>query len=176
MENNNKINYFELVERCASKKIDVEIANGKIEHAQILLEAMLRHGKKSVNIFTGRLDESLYASEKFKIWVDIYHRVSDGTLNFVIQSIADLQKHPLYAYVKAIDPNFDRIKFFIVKSNSAAFKNKNHFATMDGLAYREEVDDRKIRAIANFNDEKKNKELQATFNNLVQYQSIQYSS
>jgi len=170
---NKEIDYFKLVEKCASKKMDVEISNGQIEHAQILLQAMLRHGKDSVNIFTGKLDEKLYASLEFKTWMRVYYLISDGKLNFVIQKISNLQDHPLYIWAKEIDSKFDRIKFFITQENSEAFEHKNHFSTMDNLAYRDETDDGEVRAIANFNDEKKNKELQNKFNIFMQ-QSIQF--
>ncbi|CAB5496876.1 hypothetical protein [Bathymodiolus thermophilus thioautotrophic gill symbiont] len=170
---NKEIDYFKLVEECASKKMDVKISNGKIEHAQILLQAMLRHGKNSVNMFAGTLNKKLYASLEFRISVKIYHLISNGKLNFIIQDINNLQNHPLYVLVKSIDPRFDKIKFFIVKKDSEASKYKNHFSTMDDLAYRNEIDDEGVSAIANFNDKETNKEFRQKFNIFME-QSVQF--
>jgi len=158
-----EIDYYEIVENCASKKLDVEIANGQIDHAQILLEAMLRHGKKSIKIFTGALKEELYSDFRFKEWVKIYFLISTGKLTFLIQKIDNLKEHELYILAKELDPEAKRITFHILNDSSDAADETNHFAVMDDLAYRLEIDDERVEAKANFNDEKKNQELTNKF-------------
>lgn len=170
-----EIDYYELVENCASKKLDVEIANGKIDHAQILLEAMLRHGKKNINIFSGELKEELYSDFRFQTWVQVYYLISKGTLTFIIQNLDDLENHTLYSFVKELDPEFKRIKFYIVNKDSEASKEENHFAIMDDSAYRLETDDENVKAKANFNDKSKNTELTTKFNTFLT-QSTQYAA
>ncbi len=172
---NEEIDYYQLVEDCASKKLDVEISNAKIDHAQTLLEAMLRHGKKDVSIFSGTLNEELYSDFRFQSWVKIYHLISKGTLTFIIQNIDSLEEHTLYAFVKSIDPKFERIKFYIVNNNSDAASEINHFAIMDNLAYRLETDDERVKAKANFNDSIKNNELRNKFNTFLK-QSTQFAA
>jgi hypothetical protein len=158
-----EIDYYKLVENCASKKLDVEIANGQIDHAQILLEAMLRHGKKSIKIFTGALREELYSDFKFKVSVKIYFLISIGTLTFLIQNIDNLKEHELYKLARELDPKAKRITFHILNNSSDAGDETNHFAVMDNLAYRLEIDDERVEAKANFNDEKQNQELTKKF-------------
>ena len=146
------IAYRQFIERLADSQLDQRIPNGKPAHAAILFETMFKKAKDTVRIFTGDLLREAYGTQELlqsaksavergvRVQILLQHKQDRAWM--VAQPLIETVMHngrlPSNIEIRcAIEPY----------SNSA-----KHFAVMDHVGYRFEVDHAHCKAFANFNE------------------------
>jgi hypothetical protein len=163
-----KNSYFDLVNYLAKEKVDYEVPNSCIDHAEDIIISMLLNGEKELNIFSGELKSELFENDRFINNLKLYFALTDGKINVVVQNLSEqtLKNHRFFKEV--LEGGLEnRCKFYIAKDDTLAKSEIQHFQTMDSIGYRLESDADIIKATANFNDLNETKKLNNKFNNFI---------
>ena len=156
--------YFDLVNYLAKEKVNHEVPNSSIDHAEDIIVSMLLNGEKELNIFSGELKSDLFENDRFINNLKLYFALTEGKISVIIQNLSEktLKEHEFFKIIKENKLN-NRCKFFIVNEDTEAKREIEHFQTVDGIGYRLEKDTSQIKATANFYDPSKTKELNEKF-------------
>ena len=171
-----ELTYFESVSKLAKMHSDSDIPNSSIKHARDILITMVENSEKNINIFSGELRTEVYNDIDFIVSVVAFLKFNDdgkkGEMNVVVQNLtSDGIKETLFYRMLKYFKVLESCKFYVVDDGSEAKNYKEHFQTADGKAYRNEYDKAKIKAIANFNNPKKTKELDEQFTRCMKQSS-----
>lgn len=165
-----ELTYAEIVNDFARRKVDAEISNSKLPHAEAIMSTMVIYAKREVNIFCGTLDGDLYEQPEF-ISRAVVSMIMHNKVRFraVVQHLdaEALKENGFYKIVMEMDDIRDRCEFYTLNEGSTFKEDVEHFATMDDAAYRLETDTDSIKAIANFNDPGKTTELKNRFEQII---------
>jgi hypothetical protein len=156
--------YAELIQASIVKRDGTPIPNGTIEHATMLIEAMLRNAKSSVRILTGELNARLYGTEQIILAARQFLSDFDRKLEIVVEGKPEDKEiilNPLIVAIKS-SPN---LKIWRLKPERRD-QLKSHFALMDDDSYRYEPDKEEPSAIAAFGDKTFTKQLDKIFEGL----------
>ena len=163
--NKNTKEYYETIDECSKKDIDLLISNGQPKHAKYLMETIFNKAEKKVLIFTGHLNDYIYGNDDDKLVnnVIVFLDKQNTSLQIIIQENIEediIKAKKIIAF--AIEKNLtNKIQIFV---GNDAIRNINaHFAIADDIIYRLEYNHEKTLAEANFNDPATNKELLKIF-------------
>lgn len=159
--------YEEMVDDLARKKIDYDIPNGIPAHASVLISAMFKNAKNSMDIFCRELSNDVYNN----------NQLIDYAINFVIKEKGKIRvilerdlKQNLFErpiiYKIASEIYKEKDKKREVGSITVRVRGEdtsNHFCIMDKSAYRLEKDKAQRTASANFGNIGIAKELTESF-------------
>lgn len=173
--------YCKLVDECVTNKSDATIANGKPEHARYLIKSLFDQASNQIKLYTGNLAiEANNGNGSIPVygWDILIQSVIDflsdkkGKLSIVVQKNLDSGKeHPLIKEIKSANLE-NQVDIRTVSDNSDYNGLNSHFLVADNSAYRLEIDEEKIRAIANFNDSKMSSRLNGVFDVLYKNATI----
>jgi hypothetical protein len=149
--------YRDLVKLLAERKISLNIDNGYEDHARALIETIFSSSKKSIKIYSGKLDKDFYGKGSLSTsFSDFLKNNEKATLEIIVDD--GLRKEEL----TSLQSNFPgRFVFFDLSATEIRPNEGRHFIVGDGVSYREEklhsLDDsvKECKAVANFNDPKK---------------------
>jgi hypothetical protein len=142
--------YAELIQSSIAKRDGTPIPNGTIEHATMLIEAMLRNGKNSVRILTGELNARLYGTEQIILAARQFLSDFNRKLEIVVEGKSEdkeLILNPLIIAIKS-SPNLNIWRLKPERRDQL----KSHFSLMDDDSYRYEPNKEEPSAIAAFGD------------------------
>lgn len=155
--------YRKKVRQAALRRDGAPLYNGSLDHAAVLTEAMFEHGKKSVDIFTGRLNANAFATPDVLEKVSLFLSDSTHKVRVLIEEpeFVDTNDHPFVKkYAKHDDVTFKKLSADVAKHIDY------HFTVMDGDSYRFEEDKNIPSAIAAFGDKQGGKHLSNIFKQL----------
>jgi phosphatidylserine/phosphatidylglycerophosphate/cardiolipin synthase-like enzyme len=144
--------YRQFIERIADSQLNQRIPNGKPAHAAILFETMFKKAKDTVRIFTGDLSREAYGTQE--LLQSAKSAVQRGvTVQILLQHKKDrawMVAQPLIetAMYNGSLPSNIEVRCAIEPYSSST----KHFAVMDHVGYRFEVDHDHCKAFANFNE------------------------
>lgn len=159
------LEYRQLIERLAMGGVNQRIPNGVPLHASILLEAMFRHAKADIRIFTGVLSEKTYDYQGLIVAARRFLSRPGSRLKILLQkpqSKAQLEQRQLIRVLTDVGENRGDLDVRCAQGVYATEAAK-HFAVMDEQGFRFEIDHENTRAIANFNEPDLAAELTLTF-------------
>lgn len=148
--------YRETIDMCADRQLNVALPNGNEVHAAVLFETFLKRASKEVMIYTGSLYEGIFNDNQ---------NIVDKAFEFVQRSGVRLR----IAFESEVQPEEVMGRAMISKIIDAEKSGKlaggalevydarnamkhNHFAVMDGTAFRQETNPASRSAYANFGD------------------------
>jgi hypothetical protein len=165
----NAESYYWIIDKCAKEKMNFEISNGDSTHAIYLLNTFFKYAKKEICIYTGSLSDSIFGSEQLiGTAINFLKRDKDATVKIVFQESIDRESILSRKFIRSILDNKlikNRLKVWTASSVFNAITN--HFALMDGLAYRFETDHEQKKAIANFGDLASAETLKKAFSDII---------
>ncbi len=143
--------YRETVNQLASTKSDTRFSNKGNEHAQIVVEAMVRNAIYEINIFSGRLSKDFYTSSAILDAFKSFFENATRRLTILTEFTPDNES------VKALTELASDEQIIIRSLNTCSDderskKSISHFMTADGQAYRFEIADASREAVVNFNE------------------------
>jgi hypothetical protein len=144
--------YRRLIRDLARMRLNARVSNGFPEHAAILFEAMFRHAKDEVRIFTGSLSTNVYGQKPLVRAAERFLQRPGTSLKVLFEEPADcdaLQEHPLLVALNDEAAGALELRQAV---GSYAVKGAKHFAVMDDCGFRFEHDHDATQAIANFNE------------------------
>lgn len=179
--------YYSVVNDFAINRTDQDISNGKPDHAVYLISKLFEVANDKVRLYSDHLTHFV-TDKKTGIKTDIYGanlvvaqlksflKKEGNKLDIVVENeINKIAEHPLVVAIDELKNNNELVGTVEIKQvQPVAIKwledNKftNHFMVSDDLANRVELDDNPddYKAIANFNNAKKSKELINLFDNM----------
>ncbi len=165
-------NYYKNIDECALNRINFPISNGEARHAAYLLRTFFKFAKERVCIYTGSLFPGVYENEELiKNAIMFLKNNSNAILRIAYQDNVSSEKIIKRKIIQEIIKNDLSPRLLLLNASSAGFKHKNlypnHFALMDGEAYRYELDHVKRSAEANFGDPDIAMDLSIIFNKLI---------
>lgn len=152
--------YRRVIARLAKGRVFQEIPNEHPMHAAILIEAMFDNAVQDVRIFTGKLAMQTYDQPELVQAAKRFIDRPGSRLRVLIQhpmTRGDLEPSQLFQALKGTRAEFR------TATGSYRDDDANHFAVMDDIAYRFELEHEHTRAIANFNDPENARNLVAVF-------------
>jgi hypothetical protein len=167
--------YKELVDRCARERLDYIISNGLPSHARVLIAKLFETARQSVSIVSRHLTDVTGANE------DIY-----GDPNVIAQAVQFLRREGTRLeiildeavhfgtknrFLHTVIGDEGRKGDVVLYPDTGIIKNNKtpHFMVTDALAYRFEIDDKRVTALANFGDKRTATLLQALFHDTREY-------
>ena len=166
---NPNMDYYGIVERCASNLENFQIANGKAEHARHIIKLFFDVAANKVRLYSGNLTETtpsgvdVYRLDKLIQSAIRFLRLPDAKLQILLQH--ELDKGPNHSLLTAIREKglLDKVEIRQIDSSDSLATKGMHFMTVDDRSYRLETDDCNTLAIANFWDPKLAKRLGKVF-------------
>lgn len=169
--------YEELVNRCASGRLDLVITNGSAVHARYLIKKLFDVAEQEVVIYSGDLaprrncddkEAELFAWPELVSSAKRFVAKKGAVLKIVMQHPCDTSKHP---FIAAITDNERQAEVSIYTPNSEDTLSdiSDHFMVVDKRAFRLEEDDHNVTATGNFNGPDVAKKLHDAFTNLVEF-------
>ncbi|MBI5921928.1 MAG: hypothetical protein HY847_09760 [Betaproteobacteria bacterium] len=151
------LEYDRFVERLAKAEDPRTISNSSTRHALSILRAIFRHAKRSVSIFSGKLDPNVFNDDELLRTAENFQK-GGGSLRVLLQDQAlsknDASKLLLQLAAQSSDVNDASCMVKQVTSEHPFADAKCHFVVADGKAYRIETDIVKHIAVGSFMDEK----------------------
>lgn len=159
-----ELSYESIVDEYARERKNTLIPNSKPIHARYIVYKLFGLARKSVRLYTGALVPSIKSDSgktiKIYSWnrlidaaIDFLNRDEDSQLNILLERpVEDLQNHPLIKRIKE-EKLEDRLRLRKLASREKlGEKAEHHFMTAEDSAFRMELNHKKVRAVANFND------------------------
>lgn len=170
--------YYKFVTECAKARRDVKIPNGKAEHARFLISVFFEHASKHIRLFSGSLKQAIEkdgdVTEIYR-WPNLISSVicflqkPNTHLDIIVASKIDggIDNHPLLNAIYNMGEDY-RNKVDVRELNARGITPwlSPHFLVADSTGYRIEVDDKNVKAFANFNEEKVASRLEKAFDKL----------
>jgi hypothetical protein len=150
--------YKSLVDRCARLRLDYIIPNGSPVHARILIAKLFETARQSVSIVSGELIDATKDGQDIYGYADVVSSAAaflrrEGTkLNIVLERGIDRGDQNRFLSAVAGDP--ERKGEIVVFPNTQAVNSTftPHLLITDASAYRLELDNKSVEAVANFGD------------------------
>ena len=183
--------YFKIIDDALANGDDMQISNGKPQHAVYLLAKFLENASHSINMFSGRLSRYL-DDGSVPAFADPHVLASacgflerDATLRVVLEGEPDVgpgtqdpERHPLVQVARELagtgrlrgSLDVRKVKDRALEALHQA-KFDHHWMVMDGSAYRLELEPATTKAFANFGDAEYAEELEELFTVLHQRSS-----
>ena len=171
--------YRNIIDRCADTGENFVINNGNATHAAYLLTKFFAKAKDQVRIFTGELFAEVFdnqllidAAVEF-LSSDTHHKIvvafqekegKEGKEGRVLKRnfVKELVTRP---------ENVGKLEIYSISLDLDG--QVNHFAVMDSIAFRYELDHDKKSAVANFGDQKNSNKLKQFFDKLIDSHSTE---
>lgn len=134
--------YRETVEKLAANATNQRITNSGPEHAEIVLESMLRNAKSVVRLYSGSLRD-VYKRQSLIEAAQGFLSSPDSNLKILLEKETEQDGQ---AFLAALPKG--RVAIKIAKKKVSP----NHFSVADDRAYRIELDDSAVQALVNFNE------------------------
>ena len=154
--------YREFVSEKAFKKSTELIPCGGIEHAEVLVSSLFKGAKKIVQVFTGSLNELIYATDTVLASAKLFLSNKDSKLEILIQEGNELSYSNRLIKLCEKHPDQCKIKY----SSGYAAKLETHFMVADNFAYRLKPYRKKPAAVGCFNDADSSNELSSFFDDI----------
>lgn len=159
MDLKNMTSYKDIVEMEATRKKNHQFKNGGIEHANIVLTAMINHAEKEVLIYDKDISGDI-SEEDESFFMALYSNVKDKKIKIVVDDAK--QNTRLYKAIRSLNKKFPN-NIFLAQATTefkkfalSVFNKEINFAVADGMMYRYEeihpADARQFKALCNFND------------------------
>ncbi|QWR78677.1 hypothetical protein [Candidatus Magnetomonas plexicatena] len=156
--------YKALIDACAKEKRDHAIENGHSKHAAYLLTKFFETAITKVNIYSGALSNEVFGDSDLQATALDFIGRENTKLTIVVET--DVREdEPINKFVEFLSKS-DKKNIDIRLFNISEKKGINHFAVMDESGYRFEIDEKKMKAIANFGDKKMTDKLYKIFDYL----------
>ncbi|ORU91448.1 MAG: hypothetical protein A6F72_02590 [Cycloclasticus sp. symbiont of Poecilosclerida sp. N] len=152
--------YRKFVKQRAKEKSTELIPNGGIEHAEVLVENLFNCAKDTVRIFTGSLNEKVYATDNVLTSAKQFLLEDGRRLEILIQDGDKVSAHNGLIKLCRSDSSS---KCVIKHTTGADTAAKSHFVVADYFAYRLEPDRKRYTAVACFNDQSASSALSTAF-------------
>jgi len=175
--------YVALVNKCASGRLNLQIANGSAEHARILIAKLFEFAESRVRIITGTLRQKtksegveIYAHQPVIDQACAFISKPNSRLEIIVQS-GSLDGGEDNALLNALSQHKARQGEVVVLVPKAGLLGEEvaHFMVADASAYRIETgqdakpSNRGIVAFANFGDLKLSKSVSNYFEQVTRY-------
>lgn len=138
----------EMEEKARTKSSDI-IPNGTIKHASVLIACLFSYAKKKIDIFTGHLNEEVYADNKVIDSAENFFKKDKIKMQILIQDSTHLSKKNDFFDLCKANKKFCKIREVDEKDEG----KKNHFITIDDTAFRFEPDKNKPLGLGCFNNQ-----------------------
>lgn len=142
--------YQQQVDDLAAEGKSFRISNRNVEHAAVLLDAILRTAEQEVRLFCGNLSESFYGQDRLKKALINYLHKPGSRLQILVQE--KLPKN--HVVLQALQPYIDnKVEVRYIELTHKV----SHFAVLDRKGYRfefthHEANPALVEAVANFNE------------------------
>ena len=174
-----ELTFEEIVDRCVSENLDLDISNGDAAHARYLFQKLFETSKKNVIIYSKQFSNYDDDEKKVPLWgaENVVQAAKDflsepGRVLKLISSKSDIDGLDKNTFVRSLVEDTNRKGNIELTLPKEAISFKNFFIVSDEKAYRFALTDRETKAIANFNDKPSaqvlSKAFQGTIDNLIQ--------
>lgn len=155
--------YFKTIDDCAKNRKNLTISNGCAEHAAYLIKTFFKHAQEKVCIFTGEMYDGVFEDNDLCEEALVFLRKSGCNLSIILEKEIDSTLLSQKALIRAISADDSLEGSFRLSYATKDVSDINHFAVMDGEAFRYELDHLDRKAIANFGDDINGSKLQKIF-------------
>jgi hypothetical protein len=161
-------NYYDIIDRCAQEKLDLEISNGNAKHAAYLLKTFFQYAEKHVSIYTGELYSGVFDDEDLRKHALAFMGKEGASLSIIYQDAIDPDAILGRTLIRDILDLKDRKGVLsIYDGQDIDIKDIPHFAVMDDTGYRVEINHDERMAEANFGDKKNAPKIFESFKRLT---------
>jgi hypothetical protein len=155
--------YIERVMRAAAERKGEPVFNGSIDHARVIVTAMFKHARESVDIFSCDLNARVYGPDPVLDEAEFFLANKDHKVRILLEKVPDNadQQHPFFK------------RFFGYTNIETRVLHKDmsrridfHLMVADRDSYRFEQDKKNVAAIASWGDPKGGENLKKIFETL----------
>ncbi|GEM_PF-1724538 len=167
--------YTELVASCARDRLNYPIPNGDPTHARILITKLFETARQDVRLLSGMLTDrttpgiDIYGHPDLIDNAKRFLRRPNSTLRIIIEKPIHL--HMENRFLTGVVTDNARVGDIFLYFGQRLVDQLRipHFLATDALAYRFELDDEKVKAVANFGDFRTAKRLFEVFDRLATF-------
>jgi hypothetical protein len=139
---------------------DAVFSNGQAEHAAILYQTFLKHGKHELLMFVRNLSKDVFGSREMEA-LTLQALSRKMHIDVICQSAPESTK--IAENIRNWKTQKLPISLHVCSENEPAAKYPQNFAVVDGKAYRFEADRNSPKAVACMNDPKAAQTLREVF-------------
>lgn len=155
--------YIARVARAAAERKGEPVFNGSVDHARVIVGAMFKHARKTVDIYSGTLNPRVYSPDDVLDEAQAFVATNDHKVRILLDYAEPSLKenHPFFQRLST----YGNIDLKVLPTNISQ-KIKFHLLVADDDCYRFEDDKSQVAAIAAWGDAKGGKHLKSMFESL----------